>query len=115
MQKRLFVVSALIAVGYLTCTLALAQTAEKPAETAKKPPDPAKKRSEAAKKLPTLASRTAICTKDCSTGNVHGAYRAYNTSDPNLKSPEGQKMYAECVRLCLAPLPSFHIWKVFLD
>jgi hypothetical protein len=44
-----------------------------------------------------------------------GAYRAYNTADPNLVSPEGRKMYAECVRLCLAPLPSFYLQKPIIE
>ena len=95
MRIRLLVASALIAAGSLTCTLAIAETAKK--------------------KRPTLASRTATCKADCSAGNTHGVYRVYNTADPHLKSPEGRKLYAECVRLCLDPLPTFYVWKPIVE
>jgi hypothetical protein len=62
-----------------------------------------------------LTSRTAKCQADCRSGNTHGRYRAYSTSDPNLISPEGRKMYAECVRLCLAPLPTVYFQKSALE
>jgi hypothetical protein len=99
MRQRLLIASVLVAVGAsLTCTMALAATTK----TTKK-------------KMPTLASRTATCKADCKTGGLHGTYRAYNTVDPQLKSPEGRKLYGECVRLCLDPLPGFHIWKPIID
>jgi hypothetical protein len=63
----------------------------------------------------TLGSRTAACKADCSAGHLHGSYRAYGSSDPQLKSPEGRKLYAECVRLCLDPLPGTYAQKVFIE
>jgi hypothetical protein len=63
----------------------------------------------------SAASRTAACRADCRAGNTHGLYRAYNSADPDLKSPEGQKMYAECVRLCFAPLPASYFQKGIID
>jgi len=60
-------------------------------------------------------SKTAKCQADCRSGNTHGRYRAYSTADPNLISPEGKKMYAECVRLCLAPLPTVYFQKSALE
>ena len=68
-----------------------------------------------AKKPPSAASRTATCKADCRAGNTHGLYRAYNSVDPQLKSPEGRKLYAECVRLCLAPLPSWYFQKPLVE
>jgi hypothetical protein len=68
-----------------------------------------------AQKTPAVGSRTAKCQADCRAGNTHGLYRAYNSADPHLVSPEGRKMYAECVRLCLAPLPSFYIQKPIIE
>lgn len=59
----------------------------------------------------TAASRTAACKADCRPGHTHGLYRPYNVADPNLVSPEGRKMYAECVRICLAPLPTSYFQK----
>ncbi len=67
------------------------------------------------KKSRSLGSRTAACKVDCSAGHLHGAYRAYGSSDPNLKSPEGKKLYAECVRLCLDPLPGFYVQKPIIE
>jgi len=95
MRRLLVIAGALIAAGCLASTLAVAATAKK--------------------KLPTLASRTATCKADCKTGGLHGTYRAYSSVDPQLKSPEGRKLYAECVRLCLDPLPAFHIWKPIIE
>ena len=95
MQKHLLIAGILIAAGYLTCALALAETAKK--------------------KPPTLASRTAICKEDCGASGRHGTYRPYHLADPTLKTPEGRKLYAECVRLCLDPLPTFHIWKPIIE
>ena len=99
---RLLIVSASIAVSFLAHTLAHGDTAKKkPMTVASKPV--------------TVASRTAACKLDCSSGNLHGFYRAYGTSDPNLKSPEAQKLYAECVRLCLDPLPGFYVQKSIIE
>jgi len=77
---------------------------------------PAKKAQSAApKKSTSVAARTATCRADCRSGNTHGLYRAYNTADPNLISPEGRRMYAECVRLCLAPLPTFYLQRPIIE
>lgn len=62
-----------------------------------------------------LAQNFAACRSDCSTGNTHGLYRPYNLADPNLISPEGRKLYAECVRLCLAPLPTSYFQKSIIE
>src|SRR5262245_21767993 len=40
-------------------------------------------------------ARNAACRKDCSSGNLHGTYRAYGSADPQLKSPESRKLYNE--------------------
>jgi len=68
-----------------------------------------------AKKSQSLASRTSACRADCRAGSTHGLYRPYNAVDPKLKSPEGRKLYAECVRLCLAPLPTVFIQKPIIE
>jgi hypothetical protein len=62
-----------------------------------------------------FAQNAAACRADCSTGNTHGIYRPYNQADPNLISPEGRKLYAECVRLCLAPLPTDYFQKSIIE
>jgi hypothetical protein len=73
-------------------------------------------RSEITKRKSTsLRARTAACRKDCSAGSLHGTYRAYGANDPQLKSPEGRKLYAECVRLCLDPLPGFYVQKSIVE
>lgn len=95
MPKGMLFAGALIAIGSLTCTWALAETTKK--------------------RISTPASRSATCKADCMTGNVHGVYRPYNTADPQLKSPEGRKLYQECVQLCLNPLPNIHIWKPIIE
>jgi hypothetical protein len=95
MKMRFLVVGASIAV------LALAHTLAHGAPVKKKPI--------------TLGSRTAACKKDCSAGNLHGTYRAYGAADPQLKSPEGKKLYAECVRLCMDPLPGIYVQKPIVE
>jgi len=95
MQMRLLVVTASVAVLFLAHTLALAETAKK--------------------KAMSIGARTATCKADCSAGHLHGIYRAYGSSDPNLISPEGRKLYTECVRLCLDPLPEFYIQKSIIE
>jgi hypothetical protein len=94
MKIRLHIVSVLVAVLSLAYTLAHAETA---------------------KKSRSVASRTATCKADCRSGNTHGLYRAYNSADPTLMSPEGRKLYAECVRLCLAPLPTWYFQKPLIE
>jgi hypothetical protein len=71
--------------------------------------------AQTANKQPSAGARAAKCRADCRTGNAHGVYRAYNTADPNLVSPEGRKMYNECVQICLAPLPSMYFQKAIVE
>ena len=63
----------------------------------------------------SLGARIAACKKDCSAGHLHGTYRAYGSTDPQLKSPESRKLYAECVRLCLDPLPTTYIQRSIIE
>ena len=63
----------------------------------------------------SLGARTVACKKDCSAGHLHGAYRAYGSVDPQLKSPESRKLYNECVRLCLDPLPATYIQRSIIE
>ena len=93
---RFLVVSVSVVVWALAHTLAYA-------ETAKKPPSR------------NIGARTAACKMDCSAGNLHGNYRPYGASDPQLKSPEARKLFAECVRLCLDPLPGTYVQKSLIE
>src|SRR5258708_39119658 len=95
MKMRILVVSVSVAVMSLTHTLALGE--------------PAKKVSR------SLGARTAACRTDCSAGHLHGTYRPYGATDPQLKSPESQKLFAECVRLCLDPLPTIYVQKPIIE
>ncbi len=63
----------------------------------------------------SVGARTAACKLDCSAGNLHGTYRAYGAIDPQLKSPESRTLFAECVRLCLDPLPGTYAQKTFIE
>jgi hypothetical protein len=92
---RLLVVSLSVAVWCLAHTLAQGETAKTPSRS--------------------IGARTAACKLDCTAGTLHGNYRAYGSSDPGLKSPEGRKLFAECVRLCLDPLPGTYAQKVFIE
>jgi len=83
--------------GALVLTSSLAQ-----GETAKKPST-------------SVGARTAACKLDCTAGNLNGNYRPYGSSDPQLKSPEAQKLFAECVRLCLDPLPGIYVQKSIIE
>jgi hypothetical protein len=94
MKMRFLVVSVSVAVLSLAHTLAHAQTA---------------------KVNRSVGARTAACKLDCSAGNLHGTYRAYGAIDPQLKSPEGKKLYAECVRLCLDPLPTIYVQRPIIE
>jgi hypothetical protein len=96
MQKHWLVVATLVVAGCATGTLALAETAKK-------------------KKQYTPASRMAVCKADCGANGLHGRYRPYHLADPNLRTPEGKKLYAECVQLCIDPLPEFHVWKAIIE
>ena len=95
MKMRFLVVSVSVAVLSLAHTLAHGETVKK--------------------KSWSVGARTAACKLDCSAGNLHGTYRAYGSSDPQLKSPEGRKLYAECVRLCLDPLPGTYVQKSIIE
>jgi len=95
MKMRFLALSVPVAVLFLAHTLAHGETANK--------------------KSWSVGARTAACKKDCSAGHLHGTYRAYGSSDPELKSPEGRKLYAECVRLCLDPLPGIYVQKSIIE
>jgi hypothetical protein len=92
---KILLVSVSIAVLSLAHTLAHGQTAKKPSTS--------------------VGARTAACKMDCSAGNLHGNYRPYGASDPQLKSPEARKLFAECVRLCLDPLPGTYAQKASIE
>jgi hypothetical protein len=95
MNMRFLVMSASVALVCSAYTLVQAEPAKKPSMS--------------------VGSRTAACKSDCRAGNLHGTYRAYNTADPNLASPEGKKMFAECVQLCLAPLPGIYVQRSIIE
>jgi hypothetical protein len=95
MKTRFLVVGVSVAVLSLTHTLALGETAKKVSRG--------------------LGARTAACRTDCSAGHLHGTYRVYGAIDPELKSPESKKLFAECVRLCLDPLPTIYVQKPIIE
>jgi hypothetical protein len=95
MKMRFLVVSVSVVVLSLAHTLAHGQTAKQPSRS--------------------VGARTAACKADCSAGNLHGTYRAYGAIDPQLKSPEARKMFAECVRLCLDPLPTIYVQRPIIE
>jgi hypothetical protein len=127
MRFQLIVACATVGVAFLAHTLAHGQASPPPVgqistqsaasstPTAEKSVSQTRKRPANTSKPVTLASRTAACKLDCSSGNLHGTYRAYGAADPQLKSPESKKLYAECVRLCLDPLPGTYAQKVFVE
>lgn len=65
----------------------------------------------------SAASRMALCRTDCSPQKydqatnigIHGIYRRFNDYDPQLRSAQGQKSYAECVKKCSDPLPAVYV------
>ena len=95
MKMRFLALSVPVAVLFLAHTLAHGETAKMPSRS--------------------VGARTAACKLDCSSGNLHGTYRIYGASDPQLKSPEAQKLFAECVRLCLDPLPGIYVQKSIIE
>ena len=95
MMMRFLAVSVSIAVLSLGYTLAHGETAKKISRS--------------------VGARTAACKLDCSSGHLHGTYRSYGASDPELKSPEARKLYAECVRLCLDPLPTIYVQRPIIE
>ena len=103
MSVRLLVLFASIAVVSFAHTLADAAPAKRTNAT------PVTLRAQ------PLGVRTAACKKDCTSGNVHGDYRPYGAADPQLKSAEGRKMFNECVKLCLDPLPGIYVQKPIIE
>ena|SRR5436190_6619123 len=108
---------ALILGASLTYTSAFTQNAPdtkkeeaKPAEVATPKPNKSVKMSSR-----SVGARTAACKLDCSSGHLHGTYRSYGSSDPELKSPEAKKLFAECVRLCLDPLPTIYVQRPIIE
>lgn len=69
----------------------------------------------------SLPARTALCKADCSPTGAHGMNRAYGpykfpeVEATDFRSKAGQKMYAECIRTCLGPLPFFYFQRAFLE
>jgi hypothetical protein len=114
MNVRFIAVGAVISALVLTGALAHAQ-APRSTDAAVTKPTHTTKRIAAKRVSTSLHARTAACRKDCSAGSLHGTYRAYGAIDPQLKSPEGRKLYAECVRLCLDPLPGFYVQKSIVE
>jgi hypothetical protein len=70
----------------------------------------------------SVAARTALCKADCSpakfdqsTGiGMHGLYRSYHQYDPQLKSIQGRKDFAACVKHCTDPLPAVYVQRPIL-
>ena len=96
MKMRCLLVSAFASVAALSLAYTLAHAQPKKVNT-------------------SVGARTAACKKDCSSGNLHGTYRAYGANDPQLKSPEARKLYNECVRLCLDPLPTTYVQRSIIE
>jgi hypothetical protein len=111
-MKRVLLVAASLAVaGSMAFTMALAKDVKQRLD---KDGRPISSRS--------VGYRTALCKADCSpkkydqkTGvGIHGIYRGYQQYDPQLTSIQGKKEYAECVSICLAPLPSVYVQRPLL-
>jgi hypothetical protein len=127
MKKLLLVCIALLVAGAFSYTPALTQETKPEAkpETTEAKPKPKRSAERTASTSPqtvkrrpinmSVGARTAACRKDCSSGNLHGTYRAYGANDPKLISPEARKLYAECVRLCLDPLPGFYVQRSIVE
>lgn len=98
---------ALIVVGSAIYTPALTETTKKK-----------KKSNEASWSLP---ARTALCKADCAPTGAHGMNRAYGpykfpeVEATEFRSKAGQKMYADCIKACLGPLPVFYLQRAFLE
>src|SRR4029079_9758219 len=128
MKKLLLVAFAFLLVGALAYTPALTQEVkEKQAAASKpaKPGNPVKLKIDPKDGRPlspkSAASRLALCKTDCSPKNfnqstnvgVHGISRAFNGYDPQLKSAEGQRSFAECVKKCADPLPDVYVQRAY--
>jgi hypothetical protein len=112
--RHIVVVATAVSALVMASALVQAQTSKSASGGATKVAH-APKSAIAKRKSTSLHARTAACRKDCSAGSLHGTYRAYGANDPHLKSPEGRKLYAECVRLCLDPLPGFYVQKPIVE
>jgi len=119
MEKWSLTAGALILGGSLTFTSAFTQDAPatKKTEEARPAPGATVKSSLSRKLMPSrsVGARTAACKLDCSAGHLHGTYRSYGAIDPELKSPEARKLFAECVRLCLDPLPTIYVQRPIIE
>lgn len=117
MKKLVLVAFALVAAGTLALTPAMTQEKKERSAAPRAPAVKIDKKDGRPVSTKSLASRTALCRADCSpkkydskTGvGIHGIYRRFNEFDPNLQSIEGKKSYAQCVDLCLAPLPAIYV------
>ena len=95
MNKVWLAAGATIVAGSLACPAAVAQSRNIPQWSA--------------------AARTTACRADCLPQNTHGLYKFYHREDPTLMSVAGKKMYADCVRICLAPLPAVYVQRPLLE
>jgi hypothetical protein len=137
MKRLLLAAIALIVVGSLAgslaYTVALAQDGTKPAASKPAASKPAAPKPAAVKtdrdgrpvSNKSAAARAALCKADCLPNNykecptwgctgMHGLYRSYNQNDPQLKSIEGQKQFAQCVKACVDPLPAIYVQRPLL-
>jgi hypothetical protein len=139
MKRFILAAVALVTIGSLAYTMALAQDAAKDAakdsaktvaatEAAKPTTKPAMPRRSTLRldkdgrplSPKSTAERTALCRADCKPNNykecgtwgctgMHGLYRDYDKYDPQLKSIKGQQDYKQCVDKCLGPLPAIYV------
>ena len=63
----------------------------------------------------SAVSRSAACKADCSPDGLHGFYRTRAMDHPTSMSTDWGKIYSECVRTCLAPLPPFYVQRSILE
>jgi len=113
MRRWLLASGVLILAGSLAVTTAYTQDAsgEKPKKTAVRHMPKPKVDADGHQISPfSLAQRTANAKKDCAPGvGTHGVYRGYTQWDPELKSIEGKKLYAACIKRGLEPAPGFAV------
>jgi len=116
-KKWSLIAGALILGASLTYTSAFTQGAPGTKKEEAKAAEGATLKSNKSAKMPSrsVGARTAACKLDCSAGHLHGTYRSYGSSDPELKSPEAKKLFAECVRLCLDPLPTIYVQRPIIE
>ena len=125
MKKLLITMVALIAVGSFAYTMAFAQDPAKTKSAAPKSTAAKADRDGRPVSKRSAAARTALCKADCRPNNykdcptwgctgMHGLYRSYNQNDPQLKSIDGQKQFAQCVKACVDPLPAVYVQRPLL-